>query len=289
MYKPRIKFFAMSRQGKGRSVNDDQFLIADLKKAIQIRFSSLPDNGLTDLVGMPQGKLLLVADGIGQGQSGRLASSLTVTTLIEFILSRFHWLLLQKKNDMTELNAQMKAALMECQKLLERDIQSDSRHEGIATTLTLAYLVWPHVYIIHVGNCRFYLLQNETLTRVTKDHTLSLFPRSSQSAPSPTVLTNVIGAQVDTNPDFDLYEKNLNSGDRLLLCTDGLTNSLSDHDIELILKSGTSPEKICQDLLTKVELKGGDDNSTVIVANISKPGKQKRNLAVAYQNQEISA
>jgi protein phosphatase len=150
----------------------------------------------------------------------------------------------------------------------------------MGTTLTVAYSVDAHVFIVHAGDSRAYLFQNGVLHQLTHDHTVAQeladfgrIPRQQiKEHSSRHVLTNFAGGpprgivpEVSTLAVAD--------GDQLLLCTDGLTEMVSDREIAMILKRKTSPGKTAQALVDRALANGGRDNVTVVLARYSIPGQ----------------
>lgn len=144
----------------------------------------------------------------------------------------------------------------------------------MGTTLTLAYSLNEVLFVAHVGDSRCYLVRQGELFRLTRDHTLveRLVRRGVLSAEAATrhhlrhVVTNVVGAD-PTTVDVELHRLALDSGDRLLLCSDGLTEMLTDTEINNILVQESVPEAACQKLVALANDAGGRDNITVIVAD----------------------
>jgi protein phosphatase len=141
--------------------------------------------------------------------------------------------------------------------------------------LTLAYVVWPQLYLVHAGDSRCYLYRNGRLRRLTTDHTLAdklveagvLDPCRAAQSPWRNVLWKAIGVDgIDIEPD--IYQLHLMVDDLLVLCTAGLTRCLEDKRIAGVLEEGGEPRHICQCLLETAKGNGAADNMTVVVARL---------------------
>jgi serine/threonine protein phosphatase PrpC len=270
----RIDCYGLSDVGKVRPVNEDQFLIADLDKSLLIHQTSLSHKDHTRLFGGSQGKLLLVADGMGGHTQGQRASAVAVQSLERYVLNTMPWFFRLEADREADLAQELKAALEECQKCIEVDALSSAERRGMGTTLTMAYILWPRLYVVHAGDSRCYLLRGSRLEQITKDHTVAqqLVDRGALSAEEAHgshwshVLWNCIGGgSHGLHPD--VYKATLRVGDTLLLCTDGLTARVPETQIQEVLGHGASAEQTCRHLVDAANTQGGPDNITVVVAH----------------------
>jgi protein phosphatase len=141
----------------------------------------------------------------------------------------------------------------------------------MGTTLTGAYVIGLDAFIAHVGDSRAYLYRERALTRLTSDHTLAQ-EMLDAGLPAPEakrhVLTNVLGgAKRDVRIDF--HHVQLRDGDRLLFCSDGLTEMVADERIASLLAENVDPQAACQVLIDAALANGGRDNVTAVVANVA--------------------
>jgi protein phosphatase len=144
-------------------------------------------------------------------------------------------------------------------------------HGSPATTLTIALLVWPRTFLVHVGDSRAYHRRDGHLRRLTRDQTLGSYlveqramsEQQVEKAGYHNVLTSAIGAS-DMTPVVGVLD--LEPGDALLLCTDGLTNEVPDGEIDALLADAADPERTCRALVDRALERGGRDNITAIVA-----------------------
>src|SRR5262249_10967202 len=145
---------------------------------------------------------------------------------------------------------------------------------GMGTTLTLAYVVASELFVAHVGDSRCYLLRGRMLYRITRDHTLveAMLRRGIiTEAEAAThkmrhVIANVLGGN-EPGVDIELHKLSLEPNDRLLLCSDGLTEMISDSEIAAILDEAAIPQDACERLIARANEQGGSDNITAIVAH----------------------
>ncbi len=220
--------------------------------------------------------LFAVADGMGGHAAGDVASEIAVNTLIE---------LAPKHADPEALGRAVCA-------VNEAVIKSSTEHaeqEGMGTTITAALLEGEKLVIAQVGDSRAYLLHQGTLQQITRDHSLmadmieagQLTPEEARVHPHRSVITRALGSDPYMVPD--LYEFNVESGDRLLLCSDGLSSMITDDGIEDTLSRIEDPQRAADALVDQAIQAGGHDNVTVIVVNISGFGElreKKRNRKV---------
>jgi serine/threonine protein phosphatase PrpC len=259
--------------GRVREVNEDQYLIADLSKSLRVHSTSLGLDDQTRLFGSSQGNLLLVADGMGGHAAGRRASTLAVNSLTTYVLNTMHWFFRVRTDSEEYFEADLKAALEHCQARVQAEGERIPERRGMGTTLTMAYLSWPRLYVVHAGDSRCYLFRRTRLRQITRDHAVAqqlmekglLGDKDMESSQWSHVLWNVIGGDSDElSPE--VFKAELALGDKLLLCTDGLTKHVAERDIATVLGSDATAEGSCRRLVDAANAAGGSDNVTVIVA-----------------------
>lgn len=259
--------------GRVRPTNEDQFLIADLNKSMLVRQTSLSHDDHTRLFSGSQGALLLVADGMGGHAAGKQASTLAVQTVERYILNTMPWFFRLQQDQENDLQDELKAAMDACQHSIEAAAAAHPEQRGMGTTLTMAYLLWPRLYVVHVGDSRCYLFHPPRLVRITKDQTMAqqlveqsvLAPEEASQSRWSHVLWSVLGGN-SHQLSAEVYKATLTVGDTLLLCTDGLTGQLRDEDLLHLLKQRGSAEETCRRLVETANEAGGSDNVTVVVA-----------------------
>jgi len=264
--------FGLTDRGCVRSSNEDQFLIAELVKSLRIQQSSIGGPGFRD--GKDHGHLFLVSDGVGGSRAGERASSLAVAAVESFLLNAMPWFYRLEgplENIVTE-------AFEEAVRWADRHVcdaaYRDPHFTGMGTTLTMAYFFDPFLLLNHAGDSRCYLLRGQNLKRLTQDHTLAaemvrhgcLSPEEACTHPWRHVVTNVVGGD-KPGVKVETQKLQVKTGDRLLLCTDGLPNMVSEDMIGRILRELDDPEKSCELLVAKAKEAGGKDNITAVVAH----------------------
>jgi protein phosphatase len=227
----------------------------------------------TRLFSGSQGQLLLVADGMGGCAAGGRASTLAVDTLTRYVLNTMSWFLRLQGSQEDDLKDELKAALERCQDRIEVEAAAIAERQGMGTTLTMAYLVWPRLYVVHVGDSRCYLFRHPKLEQITTDQTMAqqLVERGALSSDEAKasrwshVLWSCLGGRSEElSPE--VYKATLRIGDTLLLCTDGLYTPLGDERLVDLLKQEGSAEETCRRLVDAANESGGPDNITVVVA-----------------------
>jgi protein phosphatase len=212
----------------------------------------------------------MVADGVGGSAGGETASRLAVEVVTRYVSQSVQcYYASHAAGDEAFLNALQDAALQSHADLLA---MADAQPElaGMATTLTLWIGVWPRAYLLQVGDSRCYLLRNGELTQLSRDQTMAqelidagVMARAEASRTRwAHMLSSAIGGR-QTAPTVTRLEQQW--GNVGLLCTDGLTNHVSDERIRDRLRTMTSARQVCQDLLQDALDGGGTDNITVLV------------------------
>lgn len=205
--------------------------------------------------------LFAVADGMGGHAAGEVASEIAVNTLSEYAPASI---------DAEALNA---AVIQANKEVIAASLDGRGR-EGMGTTMTAAMLEGERLVIAQVGDSRAYLLHKGELQQLTRDHSLmadmieagQLTEEEARTHPNRSVITRALGS--DPNMQADLYEINVETGDRLLLCSDGLSTMLTDDEIKDILVRIGDAQRCANMLVNKAIAAGGHDNVTVIVSDV---------------------
>ncbi len=212
------------------------------------------------LIEFDQNNILAVADGMGGHKGGEVASSTAIEMVeqIDFNCNgEFNELF---QNVFSEIN----------NKIINKGLD-DISLKGMGTTLSLCLICGENMYYGHVGDSRIYLYRNKSLSKISTDHSYvnqlvsqgKISPEEAFTHPKRNILTQAIG--LERNLDLDIGKVKLNSGDFILICSDGLTDMIREKEVELII-SDFYPEvkKINDNLLTKALEAGGSDNITFI-------------------------
>jgi serine/threonine protein phosphatase PrpC len=259
--------------GRKRDANEDHFLIATLSKSMQVEQTSLDQQAGAELCSSAHGKLLLVADGIGGHVAGERASELAINTMSQYVLNILPWFYRLYGEDEADLYDELRLAMERCEAVIDAESEAVPEHDGMGTTLTMAYVLWPNMYVIHVGDSRCYVLRGEQLSQITVDQTAAqelvdrgaLDSDQARSSMWHHVLNSALGRGMEKLRS-SVYKAELQANDTVLLCTDGLTECVADADIKAILLARDSEQQTCEHLVDVANDAGGTDNITVIVA-----------------------
>jgi serine/threonine protein phosphatase PrpC len=250
--------FAITDPGVVRTDNEDSIVVA--RAALGEIFPAGQELSL-DLTEGPI--LLAVSDGMGGANAGEVASALTIESLRDFF--------------MRDLSGAMhpgilRPAIEEANATVFAAAQSQRERSGMGATLIAALIRTDRAEIALVGDSRAYVLRHRRLFRLTRDQTYlqalldsgALTPEQAQSCAHRSIILQAIGTKEVASPA--LNDLPLRRGDRLLLCSDGLTNELSETEIEAILTNHVEPSTACRALINGAKERGGRDNVSAIVA-----------------------
>ncbi len=260
-----------------RPNNEDAYVVYRLGRFMECVSSNLPEGDLPARHD-DSGHLLIVGDGVGGAASGEVASSTALLTLVNQVLRSPKWALklddpATREREIRELIARGRLYLQQMHAAIrERQVQNPSQ-SGMGTTFTSAYTVGGDLFVMHVGDSRAYSLRGGRLFCITRDHTLAqeyadlgrLGQDEVDHHPLSHVLTRALGGPADI-VEADTHHREIEDGDRLLLCSDGLTKVASEDDIAKTLKAHPTSKAACRALIELALARGGPDNITVIVA-----------------------
>ncbi len=270
--KPRdeeIDVHGLTHQGKVRSENQDQFLLASIHKRVQVLSTSLTEQQRLPLADDRLAFLAMVADGVGGGEGGGRASATALEVATDYFVASTDCYYKARSDDPAFIDVLQDAALRSHVAVTER-AKSEGHGRTMATTLTLWMGVWPWYYLLQVGDSRYYLYRQGTLTQVTRDQTMAqdlvdegVFTRTmAEKSRYAHVLSSAIGGAhavpVVTRLRADWHNVHL-------LCTDGLTKHVSDEQIRQRLATMTSSRQVCEQLLQDALEGGGSDNISIVV------------------------
>jgi serine/threonine protein phosphatase PrpC len=267
----------LSDRGRVRPSNEDQFLIAELNRSLLVEQTTLAVDDQTRLVGQATAKLLVVADGMGGHAHGNRASSLAVQTITAYALRTAHCLFAPDDESDETLREQLSRALLSCQRVLDKEAKNTPSLQNMGTTLTMGCIIWPSLYVVHAGDSRCYLMRDEKLHQLTRDHTAAqqmvddgvLEQERVGNTPFGHVLSNAIIAREDGSPvQPEVSRTALRAGDAVLLCSDGLIAHVPERQMTAVLTSTPSPAEACERLVSIANEGGGSDNITVVIGRI---------------------
>jgi protein phosphatase len=266
----RVDVAGLTSTGKKRSVNEDHYVIASFAKSLQLLDTSLEDRSVFERLHKEPAHLLVVADGVGGKDGGEVASSLTVETIAEYLggiagcYNRFD---VDREHEFLD---HLSSAVEQSHVRLREEFPSG---RSAASTVTMAAIVWPRAYLVHVGDTRAYYLRRGNMRQITQDQTVGDFMVNigalTEADARERGLFNVLASAVgsDLTPAVGLID--LEPDDVLLLCSDGLTKHVSDERISELLATSPSAQAACQALVDAAMEDGGSDNITVVAARFT--------------------
>jgi protein phosphatase len=268
----RVDVAALSNTGHHRSNNEDHFFVGRLGRTLETLISSLPTGDVPELA-EEVNHVMILADGMGGHAAGEVASRMAISTLIGLALDIPDWFFKVDDAHAPEIERRARERVQEVGAILIERAEEDEALHGMGTTLTAVRSIGCDLVITHVGDSRAYVLRAGRLHRLTRDHTYAqLLVETGRLAPDEVadsrhrhVLTNALGGSCgDVEVDTDLLR--LENGDRLLLCSDGLTDLVDDPTITEILRDAPRANDACERLVQRALDNGGRDNVTAIVA-----------------------
>lgn len=240
-----LKTVSMTDIGQKRKLNQDYVFTADLP------LGNLPN-------------LYLVADGMGGHNAGGFASQYAVETVVEQVGSC-------KEDQVTEI---LNKAITAANQKLRQKATEDETMSGMGTTMVAATCRGECLQVANVGDSRLYVI-GDTIRQITVDHSLveemvrlgGLNREQARSHPDKNIITRALGAQPDVVADF--FQVTLRKGDTVLMCSDGLSNMVTDEEIYRIIKTTGELDEKARKLIDTANENGGRDNIAVILMAVS--------------------
>lgn len=242
----KLQSFSISEIGPSRKNNEDVFLE------------------------MPEHAFFALADGMGGHNAGEVAAQEAIINLSEGIEK----LSLTQPWSLQPLISQIQRAVCSANTWVYHLSQNHSSFNGMGTTLSCFLIHKESLLFAHVGDSRLYRYREEKLIQLTEDHSLraqllkkgKLKPEEAHTFPQKNIVTKAVGTTKKVVPDVGTTS--IQTGDIYFLCSDGLTDLLSDPEIEPIFKSHTCIEEISQKLIRSALEKGGKDNITIVMVKV---------------------
>lgn len=270
--KPRddeIDVFGVSHQGKVRKENQDHFLLATIHKRLQVLDSSLPEDHDLPLGEQRMAILAMVADGVGGGVGGREASATAISTATAYVTSSTDCFL-QGDTTGEQFIDTLQSAALRCHDAVKDRAKVAAEGRTMATTLTLLMGVWPWYYLLQVGDSRYYLFRDNTLTQLSRDQTMAqelvdkgVFTRAIAARSR---FNNILSSAIGADEALPVVTRMRSEWQNVhLICSDGLTKHVSDERIAECLRTMTTAKQACEDLLAEALADGGSDNITIVV------------------------
>lgn len=237
-----MKTFSMTHVGQRREMNQDYMYTSETA------VGNLPN-------------LFLVADGMGGHAAGEYASRFTVEKIVEKITN----------SSQKEPVASIKEAVEQVNTMLLAEADADVSKAGMGTTIVAATVVENRLYAANVGDSRLYVINEESIIQITRDHSLveemvrlgEMDKEDAKDHPDKNIITRAIGVLPEVTADF--FEIMLNPGDMILMCSDGLTNMVEDNEIKKIVLGQRDIVEKAEKLVETANRNGGKDNITVVL------------------------
>ncbi len=254
----KIRSAGLSDVGRKRTSNEDSFALST------------------------EHNLFVVADGMGGHAAGEVASRLAVESIERHISgsdprkeptypASFRFPRDEEATLPVPARRVLNAIRLANQEIV-RSVRKNKSQRGMGTTVVMAYLHGARAFIGSVGDSRAYLVRGDSIRQLTSDHTFvneqvragTLSLQEARKHPARNILTRAVGSQDEV--EADIVEQELKSGDRLLLCSDGLTTMVEDAQIlETVRAHADDPEAACRALIDLANAHGGDDNVTAVL------------------------
>lgn len=242
-----VKAYGKTDVGLMRTINQDSIFIS------------------TDQVGkLPN--LFIVADGMGGHKAGDVASREAIDRFVKYACT----------THMTDPANILDAGIMSVNRDIYQMANSNRDYQGMGTTFVMATIVDNHVYIANVGDSRLYLV-NRDIQQITRDHSLvedmvrmgMIDKEAARTHYKKNVITKAIGVSEDKTAIPDIFEIEVEVGDKILICSDGLTNMVEDFEIKRIINNHDSIDEATIRLVEEANENGGKDNISAILIEVT--------------------
>ena len=223
----------------------------------------------------PEQNLFVVADGMGGHAAGEIASKVAVDAINEFVCltggdDEITWPFGLDENISYDGN-RLKTAIRYANRKVLEATKEKSEYEGMATTVAAVLVDRDTANLGHVGDSRIYLIRDGAISQLTSDHSWVneqilngvISSDQARSHPLRNVVTRALGGKPDLQVDMQVHL--IQSGDMLLICSDGLTTMLPDDEIAELVASAGGVQEAAEKLVAKANAKGGEDNITVVL------------------------
>jgi PPM family protein phosphatase len=238
-----VKLASKSDIGKLRDINEDAYLA--------------------------EGPLFAVADGMGGHRAGEIASELGLQVFRDTFGPP------EPDAPGDAIRQAMKQAVDQANTVIHAKAKENKEYKGMGTTLTAAFFAQGTLYLTQVGDSRAYLMRQGTLRQLTADHTLvsemitkgEIDEEIARIHPLRHVITRALGTYDVI--ESDLTAEEIKPGDKIMLCSDGLSSKVSDNDIGQIIEDSKSPMGAVNGLVKAALAAGGEDNITVVLAELT--------------------
>ncbi len=244
-----MKFFGLTDIGKTRKQNQDSIFICD-------DFENV--------------KYFIIADGMGGVNGGEIASATAISAIKSYIDENIYDMELVED----QINNLIRGAISRANKEIYEIAEKNEAYKGMGTTVILAITFGNRVYIGHIGDSRIYRIRKNIIRQLTTDHSYvqallkegTITKEQAYNHPQKNILLKVVGCEPYIEPD--ILVKGFLKDDVLLMCTDGLTNMLTNEEIfNIITNEKDDLENVCKHLINVANENGGNDNISVILVS----------------------
>ncbi len=241
-----MKSFGATDRGK-RTENQDSFLIETIEDRECL--------------------VAVVCDGMGGENAGSIASTLASKIFISYFVER----ILASRAKNPDLKRHLNNACKKANDIVYSYSCFSANYTGMGTTLVAAAIMGNRAVIVNVGDSRAYFLNRKKITQITKDHSYVqtlvdkgiLTPEQARRHPMKNSIMRALG--VDEKVECDTFLQKLSKGEKILLCTDGITNCVTDAEILKLSQESRSPEELAKKLVAQALEAGANDNVTAVV------------------------
>jgi PPM family protein phosphatase len=267
----RLRLFGRTDVGQIREHNEDNFLIGDLTR----RSRTLLEHDREQTVG-EWGSVMGVCDGMGGAAAGEIASQLAVDIIFERLIQG------DPPTQHDDLARRLVHAVEDAGIRIFNEARADRTRRGMGTTATIAALVDSRLFVAQVGDSRAYVLRGDRLVQVSRDQSLvnqlieagQLTEEEAETFEHNNIILQALGTAETVQVDLTYVD--LKRGDRLLLCSDGLSGMVRADELREVLSTQKDPIDACKELTDRANRAGGHDNITVIVADFDGPSLPPR-------------
>ncbi|MCP4277585.1 MAG: Stp1/IreP family PP2C-type Ser/Thr phosphatase [Gammaproteobacteria bacterium] len=233
--------------------------------------------------------LAILSDGMGGAKAGEVASRIAAETVLKEVADHIHdlssgWEATGHGEQLSRAGRILRNAVHKANSVILRIAQEQPECHGMGATNISVLFYDNHISVAHVGDSRLYLMRQDLLQQVTEDHTViqeiikgGIYSREqAQENINKNIVTRAVGVTADLN--VDIVEQQTIPEDLYLLCSDGLTDLVSDAEIQHLMELGHGLDRIAQSLVDLAKQHGGSDNISVILITILKPYPAKSNF-----------
>ena len=244
-----MRSYGLTDRGKVRAENQDSFVIESIERR--------------DCVAV------VLCDGMGGASAGSIASTLASKTYMNYLVDR----IMASRAKNPDVKRHMINACKKANDIVYSYSRFNTDYAGMGTTMVAATVIGGNAVVANVGDSRAYVISKKKITQLTRDHSYVqelvdkgiISPEKAKSHPKRNVILQALGSEDGVS--CDIFTHKLARGERLLLCSDGLTNMLSDHEILEAARSNKTCENLCKKLIELALEAGANDNVTVVAVS----------------------